>query len=114
MPFNIDTRVSLMDVIAIGGALFAGYKVMFDVGSGVEMNAQQIAQNHKDIGGMKAEMRREVDRLESNVGGIEEQIAEQFQLINQEVKETRLESAAGRQRIEDKLDRLIERELSQQ
>lgn len=75
-----------MDMISLLAAGSVGYQVLFNVESGVEMNA-------KDIASVKAEVRREVEKLNSDMQIIRQKSREDRQLINQ------------------KLDRLIELKL---
>lgn len=99
MGIQLDNRVSWVDIVAIAGMLLTGSLVFFDVKEDVALNAQKITT-------VEAELTEEIERVEKEADKDREEILEA-------VNETRKESAAGRQRIEDKLDRLIERKLDE-
>ena len=101
MAFTFDTRVSVMDVIAIAGAAFVGYEAMFALRSDVELAAAD-----------RASIKQDVKRLELDVDDQSKEIIRQFEALNDQVKETREESKEGRERIEDKLDQLILQKLT--
>lgn len=96
---QLDNRVSWVDIVAIAGMLLTGSLVFFDVKEDVALNSQKITS-------VETELTEEIKRVEMEADKDREEILEA-------VNETRKESAAGRQRIEDKLDRLIERKLDE-
>lgn len=90
---NFDNRVSWMDIVAIVLAVGAILKSYYGVGANVDQNTARIDTNVKAI-----------ERVERDVRDTESKVLT-------ELKETRSEAAERSRRIEDKLDRLIEREL---
>ena len=104
MAFQFDNRVSWMDVIAIAGAGMTALTVIFGVQSDVEMNSARITE-------VDRRLETEVKRLSGDLESQNRTIIREIEGIESEIKEIRSESAVGRQRIEEKLDRLIERQL---
>lgn len=101
MPLNFDGKVSVMDIFAIGIGAATALSVFFGVSTDVSENAIEIAHNRANL-----------TRIERTAKENDSQILEQLRENKQAVKEIRTESAAGRKDILDKLDKLIERELS--
>ena len=97
---QLDNRISWMDIVAIAGMALTGVMVFFDVKEDVSLNAQKI----EDVATTLTE---DIERIESESDQDREEILEA-------VHQIRDESAAGQRRLEDKLDRLIERELEKQ
>lgn len=103
MP-GFDFKLSLMDIFAIAVGAAGVYMATVENGS-------QIAHLDEEVAEVKIEMRREIDRVEDDLGKDIQMIADDINELNTEVKETRKESAEGRKDIVQKLDRLIERKL---
>lgn len=101
MPLNFDGKVSVMDLFAIGIGGVTALSVFFGVSTNVSENALQIASNRDNL-----------TRIERTAKDNDEKILDQLKENKQAVKEIRVESAAGRKDIIQKLDRLIERELN--
>ena len=97
---QLDNRISWVDIVAIAGMVLTGALVFFDVKEDVSLNAQKIEDVATDLA-------EDIDRIESESDQDREEILEA-------VHQIRDESAAGQRRLEDKLDRLIERELEKQ
>lgn len=106
MRLQFDNRVSWMDIVAILGMGLTALGVVFGVQSDVEMNTARIAEIDKRL---EAETRR----INKTIDDQNVLILREFNGIEQEIREIRKESAEGRLRIEEKLDRLIERKLDQ-
>lgn len=100
MPLKVTNEVSIMDVVAIGGLLIGGAAVFFGYGVDISTNATQITQIKDDV--IKIERRAELS---------EGKILDQLKQQGETMKDIQKESADSRLRIEDKLDRLIERQL---
>lgn len=99
MGIQVDNRVSWLDIVAIAGMILTGSLVFFDVKEDVALNAQKI-----DI--VEAELSEEIHRVENEADNDRKEILET-------VKDNGRESALGIRRVEDKLDRLIERKLDE-
>ena len=97
---QLDNRISWVDIVAIAGMVLTGALVFFDVKEDVSLNSQKIEDVATDLA-------EDIDRIESESDQDREEILEA-------VHQIRDESAAGQRRLEDKLDRLIERELEKQ
>lgn len=97
---QLDNRISWVDIVAIAGMVLTGALVFFDVKEDVSLNAQKIEDVATDLA-------EDIERIESESDQDREEILEA-------VHQIRDESAAGQRRLEDKLDRLIERELEKQ
>lgn len=106
MPLEFDNRISWMDVIAITGIAATAIGVVFGVQSEVESNSKEIVQ-------VKQEMRREFVRVTEEAHKDRDEILDRLKETQKSMDTIRIESASGRRRIEDKLDKLIERELRQ-
>ena len=100
VPLKVTNEVSIMDVVAIGGLLIGGAAVFFGYGVDISTNATQITQIKDDV--IKIERRAELS---------EGKILDQLKQQGETMKDIQKESADSRLRIEDKLDRLIERQL---
>ena len=98
---SFDNRISWMDIVAITGAGLALVNAYYGTGAQVDANTSAIESNQKAI-----------VRIESEVVKGDNRILKQVDELKDEVKEIRKEAKDGRQNIEKKLDRLIERELS--
>ena len=100
MPLKFTNEVSWMDVFAIGGLLLGGAGVFFGIAGDVKTHDVQIAENTKSISRVERHMAEENSKI---LNMLKDQAIQ--------VREIRLESEAGRLRIEDKLDKIIDREL---
>ena len=101
MPLKMTNEVSWMDVFAIGGLMLGGAAVFFGIAGDVKTHGVQIADNARSISRVEHKMDEENTKI--------------VDLIKQQTIEMRVirqESEAGRIRIEDKLDKIIDRELS--
>ena len=101
MPLQVDNRVSLMDIFSILIGVGVAASVFFGVAGDVSTNNLQIASNKEAI------HRVEVAAKESD-----NQIVDLLEKQNWQINEIKDDSAKGRKRIEDKLDKIIERELN--
>jgi hypothetical protein len=101
MPLKMTNEVSVMDVVAIGGLLLGGATVFFGMGADVQTHSVQIAENT-----------RAISRVEHKAEEDNNKVIEMLKAQSIEVRIIRQEAESGRMRIEDKLDRLVERELN--
>ena len=106
MAIQFDNRISWMDVIAIAGIGATAIGVVFGVQSDVEFNAKEIVE-------VKTEMRREFERVQDDANKDRDEILDRLEATAETMETIRVESASGRKSIEEKIDRLIERELKQ-
>jgi hypothetical protein len=95
-----------MDVIAIAGAVGTAGMMVFGVMTDVELNAKEI-QTTKEV------FAREIKRVDDSANKDRHEILERLEETKKGMEVIRTESSAGRLRIEQKIDRLIERELNQ-
>lgn len=100
MPLKFTNEVSWMDVFAIGGLLLGGAGVFFGVAGDIRTHDVQIAENTKAI-----------SRVERHMGEENSKILDLLKQQSIQVREIRMESEAGRLRIEQKLDKIVDREL---
>lgn len=103
---QFDTRISWADLVAILTGIGVLATVVFGVQTDVEMNAQNIETN-------KETFQREIRRVDESANKDRKEILERLDETKTSMEIIRVESASGRLRIEDKLDKLIERKLSQ-
>ncbi len=89
-----------MDVFAIGGLMIGGAAVFFGIAGDVKTQGVQIADNARSI-----------SRVEHKVDQENGKIVDLIEKQTIEMRVIRQESEAGRIRIEDKLDKIIDREL---
>lgn len=101
MPLKVTNEVSLMDVIAIGGLVIGGAAVFFGYGVDISKNSTEITQ-----------VKADVVRIERSAELSEGKILDLLKQQSETMKDIQKESADSRLRIEDKLDRLIERQLA--
>lgn len=107
MPIQLDNRISYVDIFVIAGVVMAG--VVFVASYGVEINA-----NTAGIKSNTTEIRHvadDVTRIEADGQSRDEKILQTLEKNREEYKEEAVKSEEARIRIEDKLDKLIEREL---
>ena len=90
-----------MDIVAIGGLLVGGAAVFFGIAGDVKTQGVQIAENARSI-----------SRVEHHMAEENNKILTMLKEQSVQVREIRMESEAGRLRIEEKLDKIIDRELS--
>ncbi len=100
MPLKMTNEVSWMDVFAIGGLMIGGAAVFFGIAGDVKTQGVQIADNARSI-----------SRVEHKVDQENGKIVDLIEKQTIEMRVIRQESEAGRIRIEDKLDKIIDREL---
>jgi len=98
---NFDNRVSWMDLVALTGAGIALFNAYYGVGQQVTQNANDIARNYDAI------VRIEEQAIEGD-----QRVSADLQELKVTVDSIREESAEGRLRIENKIDKLIDRELN--
>lgn len=103
---QFDTRISWADLVAILTGIGVLATVVFGVQTDVEMNAQEIADNREYT-------QREIKRVDDNANKDRKEIIDRLDETKDSMETIRVESANGRLRIEDKLDKLIDRKLSQ-
>lgn len=103
---QFDTRISWADLVAILTGIGVLATVVFGVQTDVEMNAQNIEVN-------KETFQREIKRVDENANKDRQEILDRLDETKRGMEVIRVESASGRLRIEDKLDKLIDRKLSQ-
>lgn len=103
---QFDTRISWADLVAILTGIGVLATVVFGVQTDVEMNAQNIETN-------KVSFQREIKRVDDNANKDRQEIIDRLDETKDSMETIRVESANGRLRIEDKLDKLIDRKLSQ-
>ena len=106
MAFNFDNRISWADVVAILTGLGVLATVVFGVQTDVELNTKEIQTT-------KEAFAREIKRVDDSANKDRHEILQRLDETKTSMEVIRTESASGRQRIEDKIDRLIERELNQ-
>jgi hypothetical protein len=94
---EFDNKISWMDIVAIIAALMTGLLVFFDVKQDVILNTASIKE-------VKANLLSEIQRVDSNAERDRNEILQAINMVRSDASE-------GRRRIEDKLDRLIERKL---
>lgn len=94
---EFDNKISWMDIVAIIAALMTGALVFFDVKQDVTLNTASIKE-------VKANLLSEIQRVDSNAERDRNEILQAINMVRSDASE-------GRRRIEDKLDRLIERKL---
>ena len=99
MALQIDKSISMMDI----GVLFMAASAMIASYTTQENN---VSFAEKDRARIETKFDQQIHELD-------EETVREIQELRQDVEVIRVESAKGRQRIEDKLDRLIERELSE-
>jgi len=90
-----------MDIFAIGSLILGGAAVFFGIAGDVQTHTVQIAENTRAISRVEHKATEENNKV--------------LDLLKQQAVEVRIirqEAEAGRMRIEDKLDRLVERELN--
>ena len=100
MALKMTNEVSVMDIVAIGGLLMGGAAVFFGIAGDVKTQGVQIAENSRSISRVEHHMAEENNKI---LNMLKDQAVQ--------VREIRLESEAGRLRIEEKLDKIIDREL---
>lgn len=100
MALKMTNEVSVMDIVAIGGLLIGGAAVFFGIAGDVKTHTIQIAENG-----------RAISRVENHMADENNKILNMLKDQAIQVREIRLESEAGRLRIEEKLDKIIDREL---
>lgn len=100
MALKMTNEVSWMDIFAIGGLLLGGAGVFFGIAGDVKTHGVQIAENTKTIS--RVEHKMDVENVK---------IVDLIKQQTVEMRVIRAESEAGRVRIEDKLDKIIDREL---
>lgn len=100
MPLNFDSKVSVMDIFAIVIGLGTALTVFFGVSTDVSTNEVNIANNKENL----ARIEREADDGDAK-------ILDQLKEQRDDIKEIRVESAQGREKIIEKLDKLIDRAL---
>jgi hypothetical protein len=98
---KMTNEVSVMDIVAIGGLLVGGAAVFFGIAGDVKTQGVQIAENARSI-----------SRVEHHMAEENNKILTMLKEQSVQVREIRMESEAGRLRIEEKLDKIIDRELS--
>lgn len=103
---QFDTRISWADLVAILTGIGVLATVVFGVQTDVEMNAQNIEAN-------KEAFQREIKRVDDNANKDRKEILDRLDETKSSMETIRVESSAGRLRIEDKLDTLTERLLNQ-
>ncbi len=101
MPLKMTNEVSWMDVFAIGGLLLGGAAVFFSYGTDIAANSVAVQGVQQDI----VRVERKVDEENGKIVDLIEKQTIEMRVIRQE-------SEAGRIRIEDKLDKIIDRELT--
>jgi Tfp pilus assembly protein PilN len=97
---QFDNRVSWMDIASLLGAAALAMTIFFGVKEDVKI--QQIEIDH---------LRSNISRVEVQAQDANRQILEKLREQNVVIKDIRTESAEGRDKIMEKLDRLIEREV---
>jgi hypothetical protein len=95
-----------MDVIAIAGAVGTAGMMVFGVMTDVELNAKEI-QTTREV------FAREIKRVDDSANKDRHEILQRLEETKEGMEVIRTESAAGRLRIESKLDRLIESKIKQ-
>ena len=100
MPLKMTNEVSIMDVVAIGGSLLVGAGVFF--GYGVDIGENTVAIQH---------IKGDLVKIEKQNDDGEKKILDLLNKQGDAITDIRKEAATGRLRIEDKLDKLIDREL---
>lgn len=100
MAIKFTNEVSVMDIFAIGGLMLGGAAVFFGIAGDVQTHTVQIAENT-----------RAISRVEHKATEDNNKVLDMLRQQTVEMRVIRQESEAGRMRIEDKLDKIIEREL---
>jgi len=101
MPLKFTNEVSWMDIFAIGSLLVGGVAVFFGIAGDVQTHTVQIAENT-----------RAISRVEHKATEDNNKVVDMLKQQTVEMRIIRQESESGRIRIEDKLDKIIERELN--
>ena len=101
MPLKMTNEVSWMDVFAIGSMVVGGTAFIFSYGTNIAENTLAVQSAQNDI----ARVERKVDQENGKIIDLIEKQTVEMRVIRQE-------SEAGRIRIEDKLDKIIDRELT--
>jgi len=100
MPVKLDTTVTVIDMVAISGVIISGAFFVFGYGGEIETNSQAIAYVQTDL-----------QRIEAKSDKADDSVLEQLKINHEGMEKIGDKSEKGRQRIEDKIDRLIERAL---
>jgi len=100
MALRFDNSLSWMDIVAIAGSAITAIFVIFNAGERITMNELEIKH-----------IKQSVQRVEVRASEDNDKIIQQLRDQNSVIKEIKTESAEGRHRIEQKLDRLIDRFL---
>lgn len=103
MPLKFDNTLSWMDILAILGSAVTAALVVFGASERITLNEVEIAH-----------LKSNVTRVERQASEANQQILQQLKEQGYEVKAIRTESASERSKIIEKLDRLIEREMSKE
>lgn len=98
---QFTNEVSLVDVIAIGGLLLGGAGVVFNYGADIQTHTTQIAS-----------IKTEIVRIEKRSEAADAEVIGQLKENRQEMKDYRLEAKEANREVNQKLDKLIERELN--
>jgi len=105
MSIKFDNRVSWMDIVAFTGVIISALYFVFAQGGAIEK--VEIAQGYiqEDIDRIEAESDAKIDhfRRESD---------EKINTVKREVQDTRQEQKEGFDKLEKKLDKLIDRALN--
>lgn len=103
---EFKNEISWMDILVALGILGTVALLVFDVKEDVAVNSNDIVRTNQIV----AESER---RITGDLRKVEREAAKDRDQILEAIGEIRVESGEGRRRIEDKLDRLIERKLDE-
>jgi len=94
MPVKLDTTVTVMDMVAITGVVISGLFFVFGYGGDIETNTKEIEHVQADIA-----------RIESDSDVHEEKMVNLLESVREDAKD-------NFEKVDGKLDKLIERELN--
>ncbi len=100
MAVQLDNRISYVDIFVMLSVVFAGIVFIFSYGSAIEANSQEIEH-----------LKGDVTRIEVTGKQRDEEILDQLKENKTYIDKLGEASERGRMRIEDKLDKIIDREL---
>ena len=100
LRFKFDNEISVMDMFAICVALLGCGASYWALDSSIDLNARDITHVKEDVA-----------RIESDSEKALQAIIVQIKDQRSELKEFGQEAIKGQRRLEDKLDRFIERDL---
>ena len=106
MPnFQFDNRVSWMDIVTLMGAGMAGIYLIFAIQA-------DIATAQEALDRIEGDYKQADVRIENRVVGVSHDSKERHEKVLREVKDVRKENKEAFNKLEGKIDQLIQRELN--